>query len=454
MTARTLSQFLMPASRMTDGKIAPLSVRSNFSWTFAGNVVGAACSWMIFAVLARLGNSVAVGQFALGLAVSQPIMTFAQLHLRAIQATDARREYAFRDYLRLRLSTTALAMAAVAVIAACGSYSRETQWVVLLVGFGAACDSISDIFFGALQQRERMDRIAIAMASNGLLSVAGVSLAMWYTGSVAWGAAAWAGGSLAVLVLYTIPVGLRLVLRETDTPLWQSAGRSPGVLTMRRLIFLSLPMGTVALMNSLSVNIPRYFVVREIGESGLGIFAAAASLVAIGRTVVFALGQAASPRLARLWAVGDLKFYALLYKLVAVATAIGLVGFFAGAVAGRTLLHLLFGQEYSGHVDVFLWMLAGGGVSFVAACLGVGLTSARRFAVQMLVAGCTCMTCAIASALLVPRHGLRGAAIALLCTFSVQLAVTWMLFRRLTKTESRLEVDAAPVQPGTTAVEP
>ena len=98
----------------------PLSLRSNFSWTFAGNVVYAGCQWGMLMVLAKLGSPEWSGQFALGLAVTAPIIMLTNLQLRAIQATDARREYRFGHYLALRLATTALALLVIAGIAAAG----------------------------------------------------------------------------------------------------------------------------------------------------------------------------------------------------------------------------------------------------------------------------------------------------------------------------------------------
>ncbi len=78
------------------------SLRSNFKWTFTGNVIYAACQWGMLSVLAKAGNAATVGQFALGLAIAAPVFMFSNLQLRAVQATDARSEYEFADYFTLR----------------------------------------------------------------------------------------------------------------------------------------------------------------------------------------------------------------------------------------------------------------------------------------------------------------------------------------------------------------
>jgi len=85
-----------------------LSLRANFLWTFVGNAVYAACQWGMLVVLAKLGTPEMVGQFALGLAVTAPVLMFFNLQLRAVQSTDSQDEYSFEHYLGLRLVTTIL----------------------------------------------------------------------------------------------------------------------------------------------------------------------------------------------------------------------------------------------------------------------------------------------------------------------------------------------------------
>ena len=59
------------------------------------------------------------------------------------------------------------------------------------------------------------------------------------------------------------------------------------------------------LLIALNNNISRYFVAHYLGVRELGIFSALVSFQAVGRLVIVALGQSASPRLARLYAEGD-----------------------------------------------------------------------------------------------------------------------------------------------------
>jgi len=109
-------------------KLKPLTLRRNFSWTFTGNLIYAACQWGMLVVLAKLGSPEMVGQFTLGLAVTAPVIMFTNLQLRGIQATDAKGDYVFSDYLGLRLIGTGLALLIIAGITLKADIAGRLRW--------------------------------------------------------------------------------------------------------------------------------------------------------------------------------------------------------------------------------------------------------------------------------------------------------------------------------------
>jgi len=392
----------------------PLSLRSNFSWTFAGNVVYAGCQWGMLMVLAKLGSPEWVGQFALGLALTAPIIMLTNLQLRAIQATDARREYRFGHYLALRLATTALSFLVIAGIA-CG-YRLETALVILAVGLAKAFESMSDVVYGLLQAHERMDRIALSMMIKGPLSLVALGLVVYLTASIAWGALALAGVWGLLLITYDIPNGIRLLDGEEGFgPCWD-------FLSLARLAWLALPLGIVMMLISLNANIPRYFIERYRGERELGIFAALAYLMVAGNTVVSALGQSASPRLAHYHTQGDgHAFRQLLIKLVGLGAGMGVVALLVALIAGREILTTLYRPEYAQHAELFTWMSVHATTLYLASFLGYGMTAARHFRSQIPLFGLCVITAALGCLWLVPRFGLLGAVWASLAASILQL---------------------------------
>lgn len=412
----------------------PLTLRRNFSWTFVGNVVYTACQWGMLVVLAKVGSPEMVGQFTLGLAVTAPVVMFTNLHLRVVQATDARQQYVFGDYLALRLIATGLALLIIVGITFAAGYRWETSLVILVVGLAKAFESISDVFYGLIQQHERMDRIAISMMIKGPLSLLLLGLGIYLTHSVLWGAVGLAVAWAIVLVSYDIRSGVLILNTIPQTPESKKVGDTSLKLalsprwhlgTLRKLVWCALPLGFVMMLISLNTNIPRYFIERYQGERELGIFAAIAYLMLAGSMVVNALGESACPRLAKYYAGGNsTAFRKLLVKLIGLGALLGIVGVVVAFVAGRQILSLLYQPEYAKHTNLFIWLMVVAAINYVASFLGYGMTAARYFRIQMPLFVLVTSVSAAACLWLIPISGLQGAVIALLIAATVQAATS------------------------------
>ncbi len=422
-----------------------LSLRANFSWTFAGNVVYSGCQWAMLVALTKLGSQAMAGQFVLGLAVTAPVLMLTNLQLRAVQATDARRDYRFGHYLGLRFLTTPLALLIIAALTFLSGYGKDKALIILAVGLAKAFESISDVFYGLLQQHERMDRIAMSMIMKGLFSLAALAGVLYLTHSVLWSTLALAAVWALVLVGYDVRNGAHILQgavergmspprrtprgmslqRHVLSPLWDAP-------RLTKLALLALPVGLVMMLISLSANIPRYFVDHDLGDKQLGIFGALAYVLVAGTTVTDALGQAVSPRLSRYYAGGDMAaFRALLLKLLGVGAALGLAGVAVAILTGHAILTLLYRPDYARHADVLVWLLVASGVGYLASFLGYAITAARRFKVQVPISVVVVVVMAVGAAFVIPAHGLVGAAWVTLLGAAIQLPLKGLIIARM-----------------------
>ena len=394
--------------------VEALSLAHNASWGLLGSLTYAGCQWAMLVVLAKLGSAEMMGQFALGFAVSAPVFILANLSLRAVLATDVREDHRFEDYLALRLITALAGLFINAGVAGLVGYRWETRAVIVLVGVAKAIEAVADILYGLMQKHERMDLIARSIVMRGVLSVLALGAGVYLTGRVLWGlvlvAAVWA----LVLAGYDLPTGGRL-LGTGIRPRWERVD-------LVRLTGMSLPLGVTAMLISLSATVPRYFVERFRGEQELGAFVAMTSLVTIGSTVVNALGQSASPRLATYYAAGDsASARRLLMGLIGLGVLLGGAGVLIAVAWGREALTALYRPEYAEHVVAFVLIMLAGGIRYVASFLWYAMTSARLVRVQMPLFAWVAAVALVACAALVPSNGLLGAAQASVATCTANL---------------------------------
>ncbi len=392
-----------------------LSLRRNFTWTFAGNMVYAASQWGVLVVLAKLGSPEVVGQFALGLAVCAPVILFANLQLRSVQATDARREYTFADYLGLRLMTTLAAYLGIIAIVLLSGYRQETALVILLIGLAKSFEAISDVIFGLLQQHERMDRIAKSLMIEGPVTLVVMAVVMALTGSVVWAVASMAAAWGLQLALYNLG-SARLILRGAgEGSEWRRLRPRFHLGTLRRLGWLALPLGFAGTLSSLNLNIPRYFIGYFEGEHQLGIFATIAALPMVGVLIINALGLSAGPRLAQYFRNGDWQaFRRLRNQLVGIGALVGMLGIVGVLVVGVPVLNLLYSPEYAEAADVLLILMVAGALQFSYIFLGSALSAMWNFSYQAYVQVISIVAVVLLCFILVEPYGIRGAAYAIL----------------------------------------
>lgn len=402
----------------TNPSVPGLSLRSNFAWMLGGNIVYALCQWGAIVALAKLGSTFIVGQFSLGLALATPVLMFTNLHLRAVQATDARRTHSFQEYLRLRIALSMVGLVVIAAVARFGHYERQTAGVIIAVAFAKAIETLSDIHYGLFQLNDRLDYTGKSMMLRGMLSILLLGAGLYLTHSVMWSCAGLAVGWLAVLLLFDARRGHRLAPASRSV-------RQP--LNLRRSLNLmrtALPLGFATTMAALNLNIPRYFIHARLGERQLGIYSALAYATVAMVLVSDSLGHSAVPRLSRLYSSDRLAAYrSLLLRLVAAGATLGGTGLIVALCFGEQLLRLLYGREYAAQHRVFLVLIFATAIYCIACMFTSAITAARRFRIQVPLYALIVASNAVACTLWVPTGGLAGAAAAILVSSTVHLVL-------------------------------
>ncbi|HYO58401.1 lipopolysaccharide biosynthesis protein [Archangium sp.] len=427
------------------------SVGGNFAWTLSAGLVYALAQWGVLVACARLGTMELLGEFALGLAITAPVMLFARMNLRTLQATDARGAYGFEHYLGLMVLNVLGGVLLCCAIGLAAGYSARASLVIALLALAKGFEAVSEVFYGALQRAERMGLIARSIIAKSVLSVVLVALALRTTGSSAVAAAALGLSWAIVLFLFDAPAYRR---EFGGMPPWHRLWRTPWSeqgARLKSLLGLAYALGITALLGSLRPNVPRYLLEAHFGQADLGMYAALAYFTALGGRVVHALGQAVSPRLGRYHAAGDQRRYGrALAGFVGGAALVGVCAIAGAVLLGRWALTLFYGAAYARNLDLFVWLMAAAALEYVCVSLQIGLTAARELKAQALMLAASVVVVALGSAWWVPSVGPVGAAWALVLGWLVELGggawLTLRAWRRLglQGTQAAPAADAAP----------
>lgn len=417
------------------------------SWSVLGLAVSALAQWAVVVVLARYGGPAMLGQYALGLAIGAPVTLLAGLGLRTVLVTDTNGRYGFGEYLRLRavgMSAAVLSIVAVALLAG----TRHAA-VVGLVAVAKALDGFGDIYLGLFQRHHRMRPISISMIVNSVVTLAAMAVLLLLTGNVVWTVLGSVLGSAVGSVAYcrhvarrTMPVSIASPVGGTGTgPAPRPSARRMGVLAV-----LALPVGLASGLASFGTNVPRYLVDQHLGAAALGVFAALSYVVLASNMLFGSIAQAMLPRMVDLYTAGDVPgLLTLTRRLVAGALSFGAGCAALSAILGERMLALAYGAGFARYANLLTVLAIAVGFSGVVYFVNITLLAVRRFHHQLLANSVALVLAAGVGLLLIPRHGLGGAAWAtVLALVGDSLFKAVMLRRTLVGGRVAAGVPAAP----------
>lgn len=405
------------------------TLRVNFFWNAAGIIVFSLSQWGILAAFAKLGTPALVGRVVYGLALTTPIFVIASLQLRQIQATDTNNRHRLSQYLGLRVLTTGAAIILIALLVGCMAWSAEAQLslIVALWTLAKIFDAGSDALYGLFQQYERMDYVGLSLILRGLLALASVAVLLRASHSAPIALAGLVVSWSAVFILFDMPMA-RILIHQRE----RQAGASDTISELLRPVFdrrqlaplclEAAPLGVVAFLFAVQAQIPRYVIAGLLHTRDLGLFSAAAYLTFVGAALVNALGAPASVRLAQYYAAAERsRFRQLMTKMLLLASALGIAGILVSVAAGSRILALLYTNEYSQMAAVLTLLCVGSAISYAASFFGYGMTSLRRYRIQVPIFVGVVLATVLSCYWLTGRYGMMGTAAGVLVGNLVQL---------------------------------
>lgn len=409
----------MPTEILGQVSDQPRSLLRGMSWSVLGQVTLAISQWGILLVLVKYLDLDSVGQFAYALALAGPLFAFSNLQLSGILASDQSGEYAPSAYVMLRVLTSLLAFLSLFLLVMVGSLGPTLDRALLLIGLIKLCESASDLIYGFLQQHERIDQVGLLQTVRG-----GVALvAAWCTVSLSYHLLPVLVVLLICQVLLTSLVDIRALRSQFATPVALKALNPLRAewRVCRRLLSTAFPMGMVIGLNTLNINLPRYWIIASLGDAAVGVYAALSYVMTGGNMAIGAIGQAAVPRLSRFYRSDRAGFHNLVARLSIPAMAAGLAGIGLAILAGTPLLTTLYNESFVPYHTTFVWVMIGSAILYVSSIAGCALTAARIFRPQVWLTLLATMGTIISCGLLIPSQGLTGAAMAMAIGFSTKL---------------------------------
>jgi len=364
-----------------------------------------------------------LGSFVFVMSVWAPAILMAGLRLRSVVTGDHLGQYQFSEYLGLQVSTVTVVFVLVMGLGYFLSGENSMSPVFLLIGLSKAIEIVIELVYGLFQRHGVVHLIAYSRAARAIASMLGLLLGMLIGGGLTWGCLGFFSGSLLVALAIDIPKA-RSVLAQATTNGAPSDRLFPRFPFNRllRLLRSTLPLGITAILVSLTVNIPKYFVKNELGDSSLGFFGAALFVVAGATLVINAICNSFLPQLSASYKTGRIDdFRRLTAKFVGANGTLGIAGVVVSLAVGPFLFHSVLGFQDVDVFPSFVLVMSAGALAFVAHALQFILVATERYSAQVLPVVLDLVVTTILCWILIPRFAITGAAIAVLVGSAVRM---------------------------------
>ena len=370
----------------------------------------------------RVLGPAAYGEFTYALAIGFVISTLADLGLNLIAAREIAREPAQAEHLSSLVFTLKLGLAALAAVCLVPiglARPIETRFAVFALGLAMIASIFIDFFGYVLRGLQRADLEAWLVLFMRVLTFISGLLALSAHGGLA---------ALATAYLISVVVAVLLSvwwLRRRFVPLTLSHARA----AQWRWLKEALPLGGAIVVSIVYTRLPIFLLDALRGPGEVGVYGVAQKLTEPLSFFPAAVLAAVFPALSAALAQHDIALTrSLRRRTVVVLSAAGGAVAVGGLAVGPWLIEVLYHAEYIAAASVLQILTLTTLLTFLNYALTHFIVALGQQRLNFIFNMIILLIYLALGAILIPRFGANGAALAVLvCESTLMLLCAWAL---------------------------
>ncbi|MGL5434839.1 MAG: lipopolysaccharide biosynthesis protein [Lachnospiraceae bacterium] len=383
--------------------------KRNMTWNMLGSFLYAFASMILTMIVVQLVGDVQGGIFTFAFTTfGQQMFMVAYFGIRPYQITDVENQYSFGEYLRLRILTSAGALAIGILYILSQGYNRQKAWVVFLMVCYKVIDGFADVYEAEFQRSGRLYLTGKSNTFRTILSVGCFFIALLVTRNLAFSCAvAVAAQVVGVLFFDIIIIGS---LGNIDWS-WQK-DQVIGLTRSCMLLFLSV------FLDFYIFSAAKYAIEKHLDDASMAVYGAIFMPTSVINLVA---GFVIRPFLTKLSVAFEQRdwnaFIGVVKRLFLIILGLTLLAVSGAALLGIPVLSLLYPNlrmELSECRLALVMIILGGGFNAWMNLFYYTLVIMERqrhiFAVYVLV----CLVAVAISPVFVISGGILGAALSYL----------------------------------------
>lgn len=371
--------------------------------------------WLLICAMTKIFGVETVGVYSGAAAIITPIVTFANLSLRAMQVTDVDGFFNINNVFAVKKVTAILAsVLSIVILIVRNSFVLGFFIIQAFVLSSKIANMMSDAAYGYLIRYSKLIKYTVSI----VLISAGSLILFTLTGLVF-------RNVYISMAFYTIPYVFVFLIYDLPNvggvKAWKAQLSKDDFISIARLC---LPLAIVQTINTLYDSVPKLVLESNFGNSELGIFSAIAYVSLAGGLVVTAISTGYATELALLIKKERYRVYFfVVLKEVAAVSVVCAVFYSVFVIWGAPIISLLYTAEFVNYMDVILLLIIAMSLNFISRIFGTACTAAHYNNNQLATALICVSVLSILSVLLIPRYGIQAAAIIECCAYGLKIVI-------------------------------
>ncbi|MCH4388449.1 oligosaccharide flippase family protein [Staphylococcus haemolyticus] len=388
----------------------------NLSYTFLGNVFFSFVKWLILILTVRLTTPEQVGSYTYAVALTTPIMLFANMRIRLRYVVED--DISFKNLHTLRNILNVLSLIIIVIIGM--SLHKEYLIFMILVACTKILDLQSELYYAILHKKQNFKYISLLQIGKSLIIIVPFAITIFIFKSV-----------LIGLIIQIVAQFVWLILFESKVT--KLISKNNEVSLNKKLIFYiflaGLPLGIVQLLNSYNILIPRYVIENILDVKLVGVFASISYLLTIIDLFMNAISQNIIVRIKN--AILN-KDYNTLYKytnsyLLITSLIMGLISIIPIYLLKDIIIGVIYGSYYQNYSNIFVIIAISIIFNFQSWIFDTTLMAFKVYKLQLIASIINFIVSIFSSIVLIKSYGLMGAAISVVIINFSQSIIKYLI---------------------------
>lgn len=147
------------------------NLKKDFIWNSLGSTIHAFNSLFFLIIVTRINGLEVAGYFSYGFTLSSIFLVIASFGGRGYQVTDIKKEFNYNTYKSFRYMTTIVSLIISILILLTFKYNTYKYLTIIFLLLVRAFESISDVYFGILQQNNELYKVGKSLFYKSLISL-------------------------------------------------------------------------------------------------------------------------------------------------------------------------------------------------------------------------------------------------------------------------------------------